>query len=192
MSPTKAPFTITASSSTDIWRKPPTTDSFNAPTNMAPNIPLTSFLSSKITFSLPCKYRYDQAGLLLHLTKIGSKDRWLKTGVEFYNDKPFLSTVGCDNFADWSIYPTGLDASKNVEVTVEVRREGDENGKGLWVYWVKNGESIPLREVAWFFDAEEEWDIGVGAMACRPAKGNATDEENLEVKFWDFELKHKE
>ncbi|KAG4035484.1 hypothetical protein MFRU_001g02530 [Monilinia fructicola] len=192
MSPTKTPFTITASSSTDIWRKPPTTDSFNAPTNMAPNIPLTSFLSSKISFSLPCKYRYDQGGLLLHLTKAGSKDRWLKTGVEFYNDKPFVSTVGCDNFADWSIYPTGLDASKNVEVTVEVRREGDDNGKGLWVYWVKDGEIIPIREVAWFFDAEEEWDIGVGAMACRPAQEGATNGENLEVTFWDFELKQKE
>lgn len=192
MSPTKEAFTITASPSTDIWRKPPTTDDFNAPTNMAPIIPLTSFLSSKITFSLPCKYRYDQGGLLLHLTKAGAKDRWLKTGVEFYNGKPFVSTVGCDGFADWSIYPTDLDASKDVEVTVEVRREGDENGKGLWVYWIKGEERLPLREVAWFFAAEEEWNIGVGAMACRPAKNEATNGESLEVKFWDFELKQKE
>ncbi|TGO64314.1 hypothetical protein BOTNAR_0089g00030 [Botryotinia narcissicola] len=189
MSPTKEPFIITAPPSTDIWRKPPITDAFNAPTNMASAIPLTSFLSSNITFSLPCKYRYDQGGLLLHLTKAGSKDRWLKTGVEFYNGKPYVSTVGCDNFADWSIYPTGLDPSEDVEVTVEVRREGDENGKGLWVYWIKGEERIPLREVAWFFADEEGWEIGVGAMACRPAKAAATNGESLEVKFWDFELK---
>ncbi|KAI9645427.1 hypothetical protein NHQ30_006166 [Ciborinia camelliae] len=190
MPPTKEPFTITASPSTDIWRKPPTTDDFNAPTNMAPTIPLASFLSSKITFSLLCKYRYDQGGLLLHLTKTGSQDRWLKTGVEFYNGKPFVSTVGCDRFSDWSIYPTDLDASKDVEVTVEVRKEGDENGKALWVYWLRDGERIPIREVGWFF-ADEEWNIGVGAMACRPAKEQAVNGESLEVKFWDFELQRK-
>lgn len=76
-----------------------------------------------------------------------------------------------------------------MEVTVEVRREGDENGKGLWVYWIQDEERIPLREVAWFFADEEDWEIGVGAMACRPAKAEATNGESLEVKFWDFELK---
>ena len=189
MAPTKAPFTITAPPATDIWRKPPTTDVFNAPTDMHPGIPLTSFISSKITFSFPCKYRYDQGGLLLHLTKAGEKDRWLKTGVEFYNGKPYVSTVGCDRFADWSIYPVdGVVA----EYTVQVRREGDENGKGLWVYWVREGERVPVREVAWFFADEEDWAISVGARACRPASSEVTGGESLVVRFWNFELQQQE
>ncbi|CAD6454227.1 f3996d5f-8cee-4dfd-9078-f7d941760f80 [Sclerotinia trifoliorum] len=191
MPPTKEPFTLTAPPNTDVWRKPPTTDVFNAPTNMTPKIPLTSFLSSKITFSFRCKYRYDQGCLLLHLTKAGSKDRWVKTGIEFYQNKPYVSTVGCDNFADWSILPTDFDASKDVEVTIEVRREVDENGKSLWVYWVQGEEMIPLREIAWFFAAEEGWDIAAGALACRPANEEATNGESLQVKFWDFALEHE-
>jgi len=71
---------------------------------------------------------------------------------------------------------------------MEVRRESDENGKSLWVYWIKDGERIPVREVAWFFAGEEDWDVGVGAMACRPASSEVTGGESLEVKFWDFEL----
>lgn len=73
-----------------------------------------------------------------------------------------------------------------------MRREGDENGKGLWVYWVKDGEILPIREVAWFFAGEEDWNIGVGAMACRPSKEDVTNGEELEVKFWGFELVQKE
>lgn len=188
MAPTKTPFTITASPGTDIWRKPPTTDVFNAPSNMLPSIPLSSFLSSRITFSMPYKYRYDQGGLLLHLTKVGDKDRWLKTGVEFYNDRPYISTVGCDGFADWSLYPVDGEVA---EFTVEAIRETDENGKGLRVYWVRDGESVPVREVAWFFADEEGWAVSVGAMACRPAASDAVGGESLEVRFLEFELQQQ-
>lgn len=183
MSSTSGSFTITANSSTDIWRKPPTTDVFNAPTKLIAKVPLTSFSRARLTFSNDWKYRYDQGGLLLHLTKHGEKDRWLKTGIEFYNDTPFVSTVGCDKYADWSIHPTAGDEESH---TVEARREGDENGKGLWVYWVKNGERNPLREVAWFFADEEGWEVSVSAMACRPAKEDVTNGERLEVTFWDI------
>lgn len=129
--------------------------------------------------------------MLLHLTKAGTdiKDRWLKTGVEFYNNKPYISTVGCDGFADWSIYPVDGELE---EYTMEVRREEDENGTSLWVYLVAKGEErIPLREVAWFFANEEGWDVSVGAMACRPAATEVVGGESLEVKFWDFDLQQK-
>lgn len=185
MPPTTTPFTITAPSQTDIWRKPPSKDIFNAPHDLLACIPLARFSSARVTFASAWKLRYDQGGLLLHLTKAGAADRWLKTGVEFYRDRPYISTVGCDVFADWSIYPVDRDAD---EYTVEVRREGDENGMGLWVYWVRNGEHLPVREVAWFFADEEGWDVAVGAMACRPAGSDDAKDDTLEVKFWDFDM----
>lgn len=49
---------------------------------------------------------------------------------------------------------------------------------------------MPIREVAWFF-AEEDWNVSVGAMACRPAASEAVGGESLEVKFWDFELEQE-
>ncbi|KAH0536042.1 hypothetical protein FGG08_007049 [Glutinoglossum americanum] len=189
MQPTKKPFAITAPPDSDIWRKPPSRDVFNAKTSLLPPIPLTSFSRSRISLASSWKYRYDQGGLLLHLTKPGETDRWLKAGVEFYNQKPYISAAGCDKFADWSIYP--VDAGEE-EFTLELRREGDENGKGLWVYWLKgggDGERVPVREVAWFFASEEGWDVSVGAYACRPAGEDVVkDKEKLEVRFWGFEM----
>jgi regulation of enolase protein 1 (concanavalin A-like superfamily) len=181
-------FTLHAPPATDVWRKPPSTDRFNATTKLQDAIPLTTFHRAQISFSSKWVHRYDQGGLLLHLTKAGAKDKWLKTGVEFYNERQFVSTVGCDNFADWSIYP----ATGN-EFTVEVRREGDENGKGLWVYWLRLGEDgevverVPLREVAWFFAQEEEWSVQIGAYACRPAGHDLAENEELSVTFWGLQ-----
>lgn len=125
--------------------------------------------------------QYDQAGLVLQLRKKDgeAKDKWLKTGVEYYNGKPYISTVGADRWADWSVVPLGGPSSTSdaVEATIEVRRERDQLGKGLWVYHiVKDGEGKeerrPLREVTWFFadEDDEEWEIGVGGMVARPAK----------------------
>lgn len=79
-----------------------------------------------------------------------------------------------------------------MEFTMEVRREEDENGKSLWVYWIRDGERVPVREVAWFLAGEEEWDVAVGAMVCRPASREVTGGESLEVTFWDFEVQQLE
>lgn len=103
--------------------------------------------------------------------------------------------MGCDGFADWSIYPvTEVEVEGGEEkYTVEVKREGDENGVSLWVYLVgKGGERVPLREVAWFFADEDGWNVSVGAMACRPASSEVVGGESLEVKFWDFDLQQVE
>ncbi|KAF9049466.1 hypothetical protein BDZ89DRAFT_977822 [Hymenopellis radicata] len=180
---------ISAPPSTDIWRKPPATDVFNAPSVTLASGPLSSFKSAQVSFIAPWEYRYDQGGLLLHLTKPDAKDKWLKTGIEFYNDKPFMSTVGCDNWADWSIVPT---AGNETEYTVQARRESDELGVSLWVYRLildekdNEVERIPLREVPWFFADEAGWSIAVGPYAARPADANVTEGEQLKLKYWDL------
>lgn len=68
-----------------------------------------------------------------------------------------IGTVCCDNYADWSLLP-----SKSNDVTIELQREKDKNGKGLWVHQILTDESgkevrIPLREVAWLFALDDEW-----------------------------------
>ncbi|KAK3077281.1 hypothetical protein LTS18_010738, partial [Coniosporium uncinatum] len=160
-------------------RKPPTTNAFNAPTHpLSPSLPLFSFQSARLSVRAKWTTQYDQGGLLLHLTSSSDRnapDKWLKTGVEYYNGRPYLSTVCCDQYADWSIYP--LPSTYNSEtdwVTLEARREGDVNGVGLWVYHIVGGEErVPLREVAWFFAGEGEWGVQVRGMAARPARRDA-------------------
>ncbi|KAF9260842.1 hypothetical protein L218DRAFT_931935 [Marasmius fiardii PR-910] len=158
-------FTVTALPETDAWRKPPSTNLFNVPTHslISSPVPLKTFQRARLTVSAPWTTRYDQGGLLLHVTnpsKPGA-DYWLKTGIEFYMDRPNVSTVGTQTWSDWSISPTDSD-----KATVEVRREGN----GLWVYQIVGEEHKPLREIAWFFAEEEGWIIDIKAMAARPAK----------------------
>lgn len=167
-------FTLTALPNTDIWRKPPKHIAFNAPTSPAspPSHPLSTFHSARLTLTLPPASQltqYDQAGLLLRLTRAGATDKWLKTGVEFYEGAPYVSTVGCDVWADWSVVPlaavNGETGDGEIEATVEVKRQDG----ALWVFLVRGETKVPLREVAWFF-AEEAWEVAVSAYVARPAK----------------------
>jgi uncharacterized protein len=191
-------FNLSAKPGTDIWRKPPSTDIFSTPVYPHPEhsspFPLREFKSTRITFTPKNGWsvQYDQGGFLLTLTpnnKSGKKQMWLKAGVEFYNGVPMISSVGCDAWADWSIYPTN---PGETTYTIEARREGDENGKGLWLYKIDNarGEEtkLPLREVCWFFADEENWDIKVEAFVARPKPPPEGDKEELEVAFKDFRV----
>lgn len=194
---TVPPFTLSAPVDTDIWRKPPSHNVLTAPThpNPLPKYPLKLFQRAKLTFTLPPGNQlrqYDQAGILLHLTKPGLKpreDKWLKSGIEWYYGKPYVSTVGADRWADWSITPLTPFAGNESRptVTIEAKREKDVLGKSLWVYQIiedeqgKEIERRPLREVNWVFADEEDWEIGVGGMVARPTKEGG--EELLEAEF---------
>ncbi|KAK3323845.1 hypothetical protein B0T19DRAFT_214696 [Cercophora scortea] len=204
-------FTITAAPDTDIWRKPPHTDVFNAATAPSPSTktkgPLPSFLSAKASFSFPWTEQYDQAGLLLSFrplhspNTITSPTKWIKTGIEFYNGQPQLSTVACDRWADWSVSPLAtVDAAEpsktetswtTILIEKEVNfNETNERGSSLWVYHVlEGGEKVALREICWVYGDDNdgvEWELEVLAMAARPAK-NATT--GLEVQVRDMEVK---
>lgn len=184
-------FTLSAPPGTDVWRKPPSTDTFNASTypEQLPTYTLEKFQRARLSFALPPANQlrqYDQAGLLLHLTKPGVPDnqtKWVKTGIEFYYGKPYVATVGTDVWSDWSLVPDpefpGGDARPSV--TIEARRESDDLGKSLWIYWIvkdadgKETERKPLREVTWFF-ADEEWSISIGGYVCRPTRDGGDEE----------------
>ncbi|KAJ9130525.1 hypothetical protein NKR23_g12156 [Pleurostoma richardsiae] len=190
-----ASFTITAKPGTDIWRKPPSTNIFNAPskppTTGPSTAPLSAFVSARVSFRLPAAVQYDQAGLLLSLRPPSSPSssapppKWIKTGVEFYNGTPMVGTVACDAYADWSLAPVA--GSGEEWVTVAVERGQDENGVGVWVYQVLgSGEKVPLREVCWIFGKETEgWEVEVGAFAARP---NTSVTEALEPEFKGLEV----
>lgn len=191
------PFSISSPPGTDIWRKPPSHNAFTAPTHPSPLLThdLKAFQSARLTFALPpasTLRQYDQAGLLLHLTKPGQSNeetKWLKTGIEWYYGKPYISTVGCDEWADWSVVPIptfgGGGGDERPSATIEARRERDVLGKSLWVYWIVKGEDgkeekIPLREVNWFFAEEEGWSVGVGGYVARPTKEGGDGELDAE------------
>ena len=175
---------LKAKPDTDIWRKPPSTNAFNATTNLRSPIKVSQFRRAALTVSASWRHLYDQGGLLLILKGPQSETKWLKVGIEYYENKPYVSTVGCDAWADWSIFPLTSN-----EASIEVRREEDINGKGLWCYLLRRDENgqitsrQPLREVAWFFAETENWQMEIGEYAARPAKSESVGNEDLEVYF---------
>ncbi|KAI0528006.1 hypothetical protein F5B22DRAFT_15467 [Xylaria bambusicola] len=193
------PFTLEANPGTDIWRKPPTTNVWNAPISRTSTGLLKKFQSARVTFWASWTERYDQAGLLLVPRSATSTpptteapEKWVKTGIEFYENQPQLSTVGCDRWADWSVSPLTRAVDPEQGVTLEARREGDENGRSVWVYQLvldKSGEVVerlPLREICWILaDEDEEQVLDVSPLVARPER-NTTSQ--LSVEFKEFSV----
>ena len=183
----------------------PPSDSSSPTTTTTTTKPLQSFLSVQASFSFPWSEQYDQAGLLLTFRRKSSSSsspssssppKWIKTGIEYYNGQPQLSTVACETWADWSVTPLTTTTTTTTTTTppwttIAVDREADGNGSSLWVYHVlEDGRRVPLREICWVYgDAPEDWLVEVSAMAARPEK-KAT--ANLEVSVRDMVVKWAE
>ncbi|KAL8896818.1 MAG: hypothetical protein Q9207_007522 [Kuettlingeria erythrocarpa] len=189
--PLPTTFNLRTPPGVDIWRKPPSTNDFNAPLLLR-NLPLPSLRSARVTVSAPWRTKFDQGGLLLVLPGEEGQDRkqrrWIKTGVEFFDGKPNISTVACDRWADWSLAPLPDDASE--KVTVEVTREVQDGEKTstLWVHYINpsTGEKRPLREVAWVFEEEKmktDLECEIGVYAAKPIADESKPENELDVTF---------
>ncbi|GJN72556.1 hypothetical protein PLICBS_006629 [Purpureocillium lilacinum] len=223
----KTPFSIAANPDTDVWKKPPTHDVFNAPYLTHSRQPTTAFRSASLTFTSPYATQFDQAGLLLvfhppssHLpfpannikspTDVPAHRKWIKAGVEFFDGAPRLSTVCCDNWADWSVAslptttttttttPSSADADQALAeivagtrpVTITIAKETSSNGSCLWVHYVDpaTGAKTPMREINWPYGepAGPGWELEVAAAVARPAKSTT---DKLEATFTEFDVK---
>ncbi|KAK1990352.1 hypothetical protein LX36DRAFT_664310, partial [Colletotrichum falcatum] len=173
------------------------------PTARTSSGPLKNFLSVRATFSARWASAYDQSGVLLVPRRASEaaapSGRWVKAGVELYDGRPHLSTVACDRYADWGLYPlttttSTAAAAEEESVTIEVFRDGGAGGKNAWVHRLVLGEDggvkerVPLRKICWVFADEDEgdWVLDVGPLAARPDKDT---EGALEVEFSAFEVR---
>jgi regulation of enolase protein 1 (concanavalin A-like superfamily) len=150
-----------------------------------------------VAFRFTPEIQYDQAGLVLSIRPTGSActgipDKWIKTGIEFYQGKPRVGTVGTDAWSDWSIAPvaTASDAPfvpGETWTTVRVEKHIDELGLSLWVYQVAGDEKLPLREINWPFGYGDDWVVKVEAYAAKPGQGTP-----LKAEFKDFQVEWKD
>lgn len=152
--------------------------------------PLKHFISATITFRTTYVHQYDQACLLLTFTKPGAPRKWIKTGIELYNEHPRYSTVTCDSWADWSVEAVGPNDEAGVKsgeksVTIKAMKVEDALGVCLWVYRVdENGEKTPLRQTNWVYGDEggEGWELEVSAAVARPDP-HKNIKDDLEATF---------
>lgn len=156
-------FSVTAGPVTDVWDKPPSTKSFNAPI-LYRSIPLQSFKRARVSITAKWNSLYDQGGLILVLHPSNGERKWIKTGIEFTHGKAHLSTVAKDRWADWSLLPV---PSGGNAATIEVGREPDGS---LWIYLVEGISRAPIREVTWAFEDEKSTECWIGVYVAKPAK----------------------
>ncbi|KAH7409758.1 hypothetical protein BKA64DRAFT_732341 [Cadophora sp. MPI-SDFR-AT-0126] len=174
--PTSTSFTLTPplTTMTDIWRKPgpPEINTFNAPV-IYKKINLATFQRVRVTVS-----------------------GWVKSGIEFVDDTPHVSTVACDRWADWSLVKEGINSASGgganeTQVTIEMeQREIDDT---LWVYVVEGGQRSGIREVTWLLSLAKDKDrkprereAWVGVYAATPTIREGR--KPLDVRFGGFEV----
>lgn len=105
--------------------------------------------------------------------------KWVKTGIEFYQEEVYVGTVGADQWADWSLLQVGIKDGK----TVTLEMERDPEADTLWIYVVDGARRHPIREVTWIL-SESDVQVWVGVYAASPKP----DGKKLEVKFEGWEL----
>ena len=190
-------FTIHASAPTDIWRKPPNLDVFDAPI-IYKAIPISTFKSARVSATGDWKTLYDQGGMVLVLppnrSSPGGQKRWIKAGIEFYGNKPRMSVVAADLWADWSLLPLSAADEEAGKMTVDMEREQEEDGSWGSVLRIslvgEGGEKMPIREVTWaFHDVDESVEMWVGMMAAKPTKDKR---EELVVTLEGFAIQSRD
>ncbi|KAL8770195.1 MAG: hypothetical protein Q9209_004037 [Squamulea sp. 1 TL-2023] len=175
---TSETFTLHTPPNTDIWRKPqPLTDSFNAPRYLT-TIPLKELKSAQVTVKGAWKTLYDQGGLLIVIPPPAAaedsaeKQRWIKTGIEFYDGKPHISAVACDRMER------------------EVEPQTKEKTSTMWIRYLDSGsgEWKPIREITWGFE-NDDGDVQIGVYAAKPTPDEGFESEELKVEFTGLEIK---
>jgi regulation of enolase protein 1 (concanavalin A-like superfamily) len=108
---------VTARQGSDFWQR--TSYGFERDSGHALLYPLPQDSAIEVTFRADFTDLYDQAGVLLRC----DETTWIKAGIEFTDGVPHLSAVVTNDVSDWSTFPVGEWAGR--EVTVRVSRSGD-------------------------------------------------------------------
>lgn len=125
---------------------------------------------AKVKITGDYQARYDQMGLMLRI----DEKTWIKTGVEFVNNKINISAVVTNEKSDWSII------------------ELQNRPKSLWLKAVRKLDSV---EIFYSFDDEtysmmrlaylpDNIQVMVGMTAASP------DGNGFDALFEDFEINH--
>ncbi|KAL8788325.1 MAG: hypothetical protein Q9213_001722 [Squamulea squamosa] len=194
---TSQTFTLHTPPQTDIWRKPqPLTNRFNAPRYLT-TIPLKELKCVQVTVKGEWKTLYDQGGLLLVIPpptaaveESAEKQKWIKTGIEFYGGEPHISAVTCDRWADWSLLPLPSSGTSGITIGMEreVKPQTGEKTSTLWIRYLdsESKEWKPIREIAWGFE-NDDGAVQVGVYAAKPTPD--LESEELNVEFTGLEIK---
>lgn len=158
--------TMTTGEKTDFWRE--TYYGFTRDTGHFLAFPTDDSFTAQIRVQGEFRTLYHQAGLMVRI----DESRWVKTGVEFTDGEPFLSTVVTDGKSDWSVAQPFKELEDfRIRVTVA-------NG-AMRIQASRDGRFWPLLRLA-AFPAADHYEVG--PAACTPERSG------LKVRFSEFSV----
>ncbi|RWY71925.1 DUF1349 domain-containing protein [Rhizobium sp. WSM1325] len=163
---TDAGLTLTTDEKTDFWRE--THYGFTRDSGHFLAFPATDGFTAQIRVQGEFRTLYDQAGLMVRI----DEKRWLKTGVEFTDGEPFLSTVVTDGRSDWSVAQPFKEL-EDFYIRVTVAKSA------MRIQASRDGSFWPLLRLAPFPAAAH---YEVGPTACTPERSGLT------VRFCEFSI----
>jgi regulation of enolase protein 1 (concanavalin A-like superfamily) len=174
-------FSITCPDQTDLWDKPPSTHSSNAPL-IYTTTSASALKSAAVTVDgSEFVHLYDQGGLTIIINLQDGSRRWIKAGIEMLEGQVHISVVVKDRWADWGLRPLLKPDIPSVRIAAEPHEDG-----ALWIYAVDDqGTKHPIREVTWWGELEGDTEVLVGPAAARPSKETG----DLIVKFSNLVVK---
>jgi regulation of enolase protein 1 (concanavalin A-like superfamily) len=198
--PTPLPnqFTLSAPQKTDVYAAPAHGYVWTAPI-VYHALKASSFKRAALSVTLNWTTTYDQGGLILvfptdsnptpdskNASAISTHPRWVKAGIEINDGKPWISVVGREAWADWSLATPPEGSVSNGGKTVKATIEFVKHENALMIFVVDGSEKRMIREIQWpFLPEQSERTCWIGVYTCRPdAKGEADGE--LEVGFENF------
>jgi regulation of enolase protein 1 (concanavalin A-like superfamily) len=153
---------------TDFWRK--THYGFTVDDGPFCYLNVGGEFEANVKISGHYKSRYDQMGLMIRK----DEKNWIKTGVEFVDEKINLSAVVTLKRSDWSIVTL---EEKPTAVWLKVLRRGDS----IKIMYALNGKDYSMIRLAYF---PENTPVMVGLTAASP------DGEGFQALFDNFEVIH--
>ena len=116
------------------------------------------------------KSRYDQMGLMVRI----DEENWIKTGVEYVNERINLSAVVTRHYSDWSMVEL---KEKPDFVWLKVKRKLDT----IEIEYSLDNKEFTFMRLAYFPDNTP---VMVGLTAASP------DGDGFDALFEDFAIKH--
>lgn len=116
------------------------------------------------------KTRYDQMGLMLRV----NESIWIKTGIEFVNNKLYASAVVTHGKSDWSVIELENDP-KSIWFKAVRRLDSAE------IFYSYDGQNYTMMRLAYF---PENIPVMVGLTAASP------DGDGFNTLFEEFEISH--
>lgn len=156
---------ITSSPNSDFWK----TSEENTKTGNFIYYNIEGNFKVSVCLKAKWKEQYDQGGIMLGEV---NKDIWIKTGIEYTDNKKYISSVVTNKFSDWSVLPI-----ENEDLYIEVQRINSE----IFIKYSINNNNLTFFRHVTNFSCQSN--IQVGLYVASP-KNN----DGIEVEFNNFNI----